>query len=288
MKYGFFTGCTSQADSYENEISSRAILNHFGIDFQDIEDQNCCGTPIKTTKHSMWGFLAARIHALAKKQGYEAIATICNGCDLSLSELAHELKHHPDTIDLINEALAKEDLHYDGPLPVRNILEILYEDIGLEKIQKSVKKKLKGFITAAHYGCHAIRPKTIKRPDHHEQPTHIQEILKVLGAKSPVYPELLDCCSATTIGIDAEKALTISGEKINTLKLRGYNSIANICPFCHKQLGASQDVAGKVLGKDVKLPAMYLSQYIGLAIGMDDEALGLQFNLTGWEELVNK
>ncbi|TET33026.1 MAG: hypothetical protein E3J70_00175 [Candidatus Heimdallarchaeota archaeon] len=72
------------------------------------------------------------------------------------------------------------------------------------------------------------------------------------------------------------------------MKLRGYNSIANICPFCHKQLGASQDVAGKVIGKDVKLPAMYLSQYIGLAIGMDEEALGLQFNLTGWEELVQK
>ncbi|MHA1220416.1 MAG: heterodisulfide reductase-related iron-sulfur binding cluster, partial [Candidatus Heimdallarchaeota archaeon] len=76
MKYGFFTGCTSQADSYENEISSRAILNHFEIDFQDIEDQACCGTPIKSTKHEMWAFLAARTHALAKAQGYEAIATI--------------------------------------------------------------------------------------------------------------------------------------------------------------------------------------------------------------------
>ena len=288
MKYGFFTGCTSQADSYENEISSRAILTHYGIDFQDIEDQNCCGTPIKTTKHSMWAFLAARVHALAKKQGFDAIASICNGCDLSLSELAHELEHNPDLIALINEALAKEGLHYDGSLPVRNILEILYEDIGLETIQKSVKKNLTGFVTAAHYGCHAIRPKTIHRPDDSEEPTRIQEILQVLGAKSPAYPELLDCCAATVIGVDAEKALTVSGEKIEIMKLRGYNSIANICPFCHKQLGASQDVAGKVIGKDVKLPAMYLSQYIGLAIGMDEEALGLQFNLTGWEELVQK
>ena len=49
MKYGFFTGCTTQTDTYENEISARAILNHFGIDFQDIEDQSCCGTPIKTS-----------------------------------------------------------------------------------------------------------------------------------------------------------------------------------------------------------------------------------------------
>ena len=80
MKYGFFTGCTSQSDSYENEISARAILKHFKIDFQDIEDQNCCGTPIKSTKHEMWAFLAARLHALAKAQGYDAIATICNGC----------------------------------------------------------------------------------------------------------------------------------------------------------------------------------------------------------------
>lgn len=288
MKYGFFTGCTSQSDSYENEMSARAILNHFKIEFKDIEDQACCGTPIKSTKHEMWAFLAARTHALAKEQGFEAIATICNGCDLSLSELDNEIAHHPDLRLKINEALAKEGLHYEKSLPVRNILTILYEDIGVENIKKAVKQKLKGLKTAAHYGCHIIRPKTIPRPDDSEQPTKMQEILESLGAKSPNYPELLDCCAATIIGVEAEKALAVSGEKIDILKQRGYNSVCNICPFCHKQLGASQDVAGKVLGKDVKLPALYLSQYVGLAIGLDEEALGLQLNLTGWEILIQK
>ncbi|MFW9923320.1 MAG: heterodisulfide reductase-related iron-sulfur binding cluster, partial [Candidatus Thorarchaeota archaeon] len=83
MKYGFYTGCTSQSESYENELSARAVLSYFGIDFQDIDDQTCCGTPIKSTKHEMWLFLAARIHALARKLGFDAILTICNGCDLS-------------------------------------------------------------------------------------------------------------------------------------------------------------------------------------------------------------
>ncbi len=286
MKYGFYTGCTSQSDSYENEISARAIMKHFEIDFQDIEDQNCCGTPIKSTKHEMWAFLAARIHALAKAQGYDAIATICNGCDLSLSELEHELKLHSDLKEKVNEALAKEGLQFDLPLPVRNILTILYDDIGLEKLKKSVKKKLKGLTTAAHYGCHIIRPTFIPRPADAEKPTKMQEILETLGAKSPNYPELLDCCAATIIGIEAETALSESGGKVHIMKQRGYNSICNICPFCHKQLGAAQDVAGKVIGKDVKLPAMYLSQYVGLALGMDEETLGLQLNLTGWEDLI--
>jgi heterodisulfide reductase subunit B len=288
MKYGFFTGCTSQSDSYENEISARAVLNHFKIEYNDIDDQACCGTPIKSTKHEMWAFLAARTHALAKEQGYDAIVTICNGCDLSLSELDHELAHHPELRLKINEALAKEGLHYEKSLPVRNILTILYEDIGVENIQKAVKRQLKGLKTAAHYGCHIIRPKTIERPADSEQPTKMQEILESLGAKSPNYSELLDCCAATIIGVEAEKALTVSGEKIDILKQRGYNSVCNVCPFCHKQLGAYQDVAGKVIGKDVKLPAMYLSQYVGLAIGLDEEALGLHLNLTGWESLIQK
>ncbi|NHK32315.1 MAG: hypothetical protein FK730_13250 [Asgard group archaeon] len=288
MKYGFFTGCTSQSDSYENELSARAILTYFNIDYSDIDDQACCGTPIKSTKHEMWAFLAARTHALAKEQGFEAIATICNGCDLSLSELDHEIAHHPEIRLKINEALAKEGLHYEKSLPVRNILTILYEDIGIDNIKKAVKRKLKGLKTASHYGCHIIRPKTIERPDDSEQPVKMQEILESLGAKSPNYPELLDCCAATIIGVEAEKALTVSGEKIDILKQRGYNSVCNICPFCHKQLGASQDVAGKVIGKDVKLPALYLSQYIGLAIGLDEEALGLHLNLTGWESLIPK
>ncbi|NHJ46924.1 MAG: hypothetical protein FK733_03970 [Asgard group archaeon] len=288
MKYGFFTGCTSQSDSYENEISARAVLKHFNVDFTDIDDQACCGTPIKSTKHEMWAFLAARTHALAKAQGFDAILTICNGCDLSLSELDHDIAHHPELLEKVNEALAKEGLNYDKSLPVRNILTIFYEDIGLEKIKKSVKRKLKGFKTAAHYGCHVIRPKTIPRPADAEQPVKMQQILESLGATSPNYPELLDCCAATIIGVEAEKALTVSGEKIDILKQRGYNSVCNICPFCHKQLGASQDVAGKVINKDVKLPAMYLSQYVGIAVGLDEEALGLQLNLTGWEDIVQK
>ena len=70
------------------------------------------------------------------------------------------------------------------------------------------------------------------------------------------------------------------------IKQRGYNSVCNICPFCQKQLGSSQEVAGKVIGKELQLPSMYLSQYIGLAVGLDEEQLGLNMNLTGWEDLV--
>jgi len=288
MKYGFFTGCTSQNDSYENEMSSREVLNYFKIDYQDIKDQNCCGTPIKSTKHEMWAFLAARIHALAKQQGFEAIATICNGCDLSLNELEHELAQNPELRAKVNAALAKEGLQYESPLPVRNILTILYEDIGVERIRKSVKHKLKKLKVAAHYGCHAIRPTTIERPDDAEKPTKIQELLEVLGAKSPDYPELLDCCAANIIGVNPEKSLTVAGNKVDIIKQRGYNSICNICPFCQKQLGGSQDVAGRIVQKDLKIPSLYLTQYVGLALGIDEEALGLQMNLTGWEELIQK
>lgn len=287
MNYGFFIGCTSQADSYENELSARAILKFFGINYADIKDQSCCGTPIKSTRFKMWAYLAARIHALAEKQNFDAIATICNGCDLSLSELSHELEINPDLKGIINEALSKENLQLEKLLPVKNILTILYEDVGLETIKQNVKQPFNGVKIAAHYGCHIIRPTTIDRPVDAESPQKMQEILEVLGAKSPDYPELLDCCAATIIGIEPEKAMTTSGEKIKMLKKRGYHGIANICPFCHKQLGGNQDVIGKLLGKNLQLPAMYLAQYIGLAVGLDEESLGLHLNLTGWEELLN-
>ncbi|MFW9924851.1 MAG: heterodisulfide reductase-related iron-sulfur binding cluster, partial [Candidatus Thorarchaeota archaeon] len=234
----------------------------------------------------MWLFLAARIHALARKLGFDAILTICNGCDLSLEEFSHEIAQQPYLKEKINKALEKEDLVFTKSLPVKNILTILYNDVGIENIRKNVKRKLKGFTTAAHYGCHAIRPKTISRPDDSEAPTKIQEILEVLGAKSPVYPELLDCCAATIIGVDSEASLKVSGEKLDIIKLRGFNSIANICPFCQKQLGSSQDVIGKLLSKNLKIPSLYLSQYIGLALELNEESLGLHMNTTGWEELL--
>jgi heterodisulfide reductase subunit B len=235
----------------------------------------------------MWAFLAARTFALAKTQGFEAILTICNGCDLSFIEAIHALEEHPDLKEKVNKALAKEGLVYDGPLPVKNILDILYNEVGLDRIKKSVKNKLNGFKTAAHYGCHAIRPHDLDRIDDAERPTKIQEIMEVLGAQSPNYPELLDCCAATIIGIDAEKALGVSGQKLDVLKQRGYNCIANICPFCQKQLGTQQDVIGKLMNINLKIPSLYLAQYIGLALGLDEEKLGLHTNLTGWENLLD-
>jgi heterodisulfide reductase subunit B len=79
----------------------------------------------------------------------------------------------------------------------------------------------------------------------------------------------------------------VSGQKLDIIKQRGYNSIVNICPFCQKQLGTQQDVIGKLLNMNLKLPSLYLAQYVGLALGLDEESLGLHTNLTGWENLLD-
>ena len=51
--------------------------------------------------------------------------------------------------------------------------------------------------------------------------------------------------------------------------------------------GNQQDVIGKLMNMDLKIPSLYLAQYIGLALGLDEEKLGLHTNLTGWENLLD-
>ena len=58
----------------------------------------------------------------------------------------------------------------------------------------------------------------------------------------------------------------------------GADAIVTVCPLCQMNLEAYQDKAVKAGGKAV--PVLYLTQLLGLALGLDQEAMQLEKNLT--------
>src|SRR3972149_4260973 len=154
MELALFLGCTIPARARQYEISTRKIGEKLGIKFVDIGEFSCCGFPLKAVNKETALLLAARNLSLAEEKGVEVICSICSACTENLTEMSRELNEDPELREEVNKKLKEINREYKGKVKVKHIARILYEDIGLEKIKKTVTKDLKNLTFTAHYGCH--------------------------------------------------------------------------------------------------------------------------------------
>jgi heterodisulfide reductase subunit B len=280
MKYAIFLGCVIPTEQYHYELSVRAVFPYLGIDLAEIEGYSCCGVPIKGYNVIGWLYLAARNIALAEDLGLDLL-TLCNGCYNSFIEAIHYLDTRPKVLKRVNQNLAIEGLEYKGSNHTLHILEALGKNVDLDYLKESIKYSLEGKKIATHYGCHALRPSNIIDYIDSETPQIMEKFIVALGATSEYYPEKLDCCGSTLTAVNYESSFQLSGAKIEALQKRNYDALVTVCPFCQKMYGGKQEAIKRIM-KDEKpmIPVFYLPQLIGIALGLDNESLGLNFNAT--------
>jgi heterodisulfide reductase subunit B len=284
-KYALFTGCMMSTEQYAYEMSIRESLPILDVELIDVEGFSCCGEPMKSVNQLMALYLSARNIAIAEKNNLDILAP-CAMCHLSLSECKHILGNNTEMKDRINGMLADEDLNYKGSVEILHTVDLLHDQIGLETIKKHVKKPLTGLKFATHYGCHLIRPSEIGRPVNSENPTKMEEILKVLGAETEnYYPEKLDCCGGILQINLPESALTKTGQKLKAVQEYGFDGLVDVCPWCHRMYDARQVKAGETVATKLEVPVFYLTQLLGLALGINKEKLGLDLNLSPVDKL---
>ena len=284
MKYALYPGCVMPTEEYAYEISIREVLPKFDVEIVDLKGFSCCGEPIKSVNQMMTLTLSARNIAIAEKNDLDIFAP-CPMCHMALTDAKNILDSDPDMKERINKHLSEEGLKYKGTIEILSILDILHDKIGLEKIKKKVKKSLKDLKIATHYGCHLIRPSEIKRPDDPENPQKIEDIIKVLGGKTEHYPEKLDCCGGLLNANHPETALTKTGEKLKSVQNLNFDLFVDTCPWCHRQYDAKQKKAGETVAATLEMPVVYLTQLIGLSMGISNEKLGLNLNQSPVEKI---
>lgn len=287
QKYALYPGCLMSTEQYAYELSVRAVLPKFNIELIDIESFTCCGEPLKSINQLVTLYSSARNIALAEKQDLTILAP-CAMCHLALSECKHVLLSDQNLLNRINETLKSEQLKFTGNNKIIHVLDLFYDHIGIEKIKKSVKKPLVNLKFASHYGCHCIRPKELGRPDDSENPIKMEDILKAIGASSLDYPEKLDCCGGLLQMNHDETALTKSGEKLQAVQNHGADGLVDVCPWCHKMFDSRQKKAGETVAAKLSIPVFYLTQLIGISLGLSKEKLGLDLNKSPVQNILTK
>ncbi|NVM18999.1 MAG: CoB--CoM heterodisulfide reductase subunit B [Candidatus Lokiarchaeota archaeon] len=285
-KYGFFLGCVAPNRYPMIESSIRAVFDHLGAEILELEGASCCPAPgvFRAFHIPTWLVIAARNITIAEELGVDII-TGCNGCYGTLRDAWVELEHEHELKKMVNEHLAKVGREFKGSIEPKHIVQVLYQDMGLEYLRGFVKHKFKDLKVAVHYGCHIIKPSD-KRPwaGECEDPMFLDEIVEITGAKSINYKDKLQCCGAGGAVRTAVKEVSadFSREKLENMRDAGVDIIVDCCPFCHLQLDLGQMEANKfyndMIGEPYKIPVIYITQLLGLSFGIDPNLLGLVKN----------
>lgn len=286
MKISYYPGCSGQGTSVEYERSTRAVCSALGITLEEIPDWSCCGsTPAHACDHVLSAALSARNLSLAAVQGAQRVGTPCPSCLANLKTARFRMNDAAfrDKVNALLDAPCPEEL----PDTV-SILQVLVEDYGVNAITEKVRKQLSGIKVACYYGCLMSRPEGVMQFDDPENPMALDNIMTALGAEAVPFPLKTECCGAA-MGIPRrDLTARLTGRILERARAFGADAVVVACPLCHMNLDLRQEQAAKASGTTFNMPVLYFTQFMGLALGLSSDELGLDKLCVSPEGLLRK
>ena len=285
--YCYFPGCSAEATAIGRGLSAQAIAKPLDIELIELEDWTCCGsTPYGSLDKLESILVAARNLALAEKTGLDMV-TPCPSCFVTFYQANLYLKEHPQLMAQVNEALAVANLVYNGNVHVRDLMEVLFNDVTPEVIASRVQRGLNGLKVAPYYGCQMVRPDY--GFDDPEFPQSLDRIVESLGAEAVPFPLKNRCCGGALVISEQNLAVDLMRKLLDNAVENGAECIVTPCPLCQMNLDAYQSIVSvySKLKIDYKLPILFVTQLIGLALGIDAKSLGLNTNIVSPSRLLD-
>jgi len=273
VKYAFFPGCSLESTAWDYDKSTRAVCKALGIEITDVPDWVCCGSsPAHASNASLSLALPALNLHKAQTAGYSEVLTACASCYARLRTANHAIRKDPTERERAQRIIEKP---YAGAVNVRHILDILFNDYGVAEIEKRITTPLKGLRVASYYGCLLSRPKEVVAFDDAEHPVCMDKLVKVAGAEPVDWPFKTECCGAS-LSISKTSVVNRLGYKLLSMAHRaGVECIVVACSLCQLNLDFRQADAKKDQADIPEIPVVYITQLLGLALGIPPKDLGL-------------
>ena len=208
---------------------------------------------------------------VAARETSERLAVACTTCYNVLRRTNHSLVADDDRREKLNFFIEAE---YNGDLQIFDVLQLLRDEIGFEKIARMVKKPLSGLKAAAYYGCMVLRPPAEVAYDDPENPSTLDDLLVALGAQTVDYPHKAECCGSYLAVVSAEAASEMTHTILSSAHNNGARLIVTNCPLCQFNLDVYQSKVRREYDLE-PIPILYFSQILGLALGIPADELGI-------------
>jgi heterodisulfide reductase subunit B len=272
MDIGYYPGCALHGSSNDYDASLRTCLGALDVRLQELDDWICCGaTAAHSLNHTLAIALPARNLAIAERDGVRELLAPCPMCSMELLKARREVAGDPR---LRQEMADVVELPVEGTTEVCNLIQV-FQRVGLDTIKAAVKTPLASINAACYYGCLLTRPPDVVTFDDVEHPSSMEAILAALGAKTVQWNCATECCGAgMTIANDAI-VLDLSHKILANAAAHGANCIVAACPMCHANLDMKQADVERHAGARHGMVVYYLSDLVGLALGLSRKALGI-------------
>ena len=274
--YLYFQGCKLAPFLPQYDRSVRAVLDTLAVTLVDSEF-NCCGYPVRGYDFTASMLCGARILAKAATARLPLL-TPCKCCFGNLKQADYWMRRNTGLRDRVNGLLMEEGLQWVQGVQVRHLLSVLAEDVGLVRIRAAVKQDLKGLAVAVHYGCHALRPGDVNQFDNPLAPTIFENLVAAVGARPVTWSLRLDCCGHPAWEKNDRISLGLSRRKLADARASGAGLQVTACTYCQMQLDGNCGQGLSETGGQEVLPAVLVTQLLGAAMGLGEEAMGLSQN----------
>lgn len=284
MSYAYFPGCSAHGTGRSYEESMLAVFGALDVGVEKIQDWNCCGaSAYQATDSAQALALAARNLALAEdaRPGDDPIDVVaaCAGCYRNLVKTERALSAGSADAERVQRALLSVGLKSEHRARTRHPLEVLVNDVGLDRIAGAVVRPLHGVRVVCYYGCLLVRPDSSF--DDSRAPTSMERLMQATGAQALDWPLRTRCCGGSCycggplIGGLPDATLKLSHQLLHDARNRGADVIVTVCPLCQFNLEAFQGHMARTFCEPVDVTVGFFTQLLGLALGLDERTLGV-------------
>ncbi|MBU1050449.1 CoB--CoM heterodisulfide reductase iron-sulfur subunit B family protein [Candidatus Bipolaricaulota bacterium] len=267
----YFPGCSLKDTAASFESSAQFVMEKLGLQLQELERWNCCGTVSSLTTDDLMHHLAS-VRNLVRVQDLEQteLVALCSMCYNTLSRTAQRINADAEERDKINQFMDRES-DYQGAVVVRHLLQVLRDRIGWQALEQATPHSLEGLNVACYYGCTLLRPKEAAI-DNVEKPTIMSEAMAAAGAMPVHFPFAGECCGTYQVVDRRDLSIERSFRVIQSAAREGANVIATACPLCqHNLKEAQRELAGASELADIEI--VYFTELLAAAMGMDSQKL---------------
>jgi len=257
LKFSFFPGCSLKASGHENTSSLLRFCNNVGIQLEELNDWNCCGSSsAHSIDHKIAKHLPMRNISLAPEGIPLLIA--CPSCLIRMKSTYLKIKNSKE---LQNEYEEQWQKPFDKNLEIIHFFEI-FDRINIEEHINLLQNNLKGLKIAPYYGCMLSMP-----PDLRFEKNYygiMEQTLEKLGAKITPFEYSMQCCGTYLSVAKPGLAQKVVSKIVAGAMEAGAECMVTACAMCHLNLEIRCAVKNPI-------PTLHFSELLSIALGEKEQ-----------------
>jgi heterodisulfide reductase subunit B len=254
--FSYFPGCSVATTAAESNYSLMQVCRLLGLDLQELDDWNCCGSSSAYSVDPELGFkLSARNLSLAPPD--RPLLVMCPRC-------LHHLRHTHLVMQQAPQFRRSQERRWRRPispdLEIVHFLEALVR-FGLDRLRQGATRSLNGLKFVPYYGCTLFRPPSLLRQKYYQ--AEMENILTALGGVAVTRTYNQRCCGSFLSAVQPQVVTSLVNDIIGSAVTEGADCLVTSCAMCQLNLEVRCTAAKK-------LPIFHFSEILALALGAED------------------